>query len=111
MITINEPLVKANTQSPEWKYIHIEKRQDGIFANVHFAIKNENGEVVDYKTEEYTGAAFDEWWAGFDTGRHIYEQAFPQVEVPVEVENEFKNVPDVVEETNSEPVVIDEVVE
>ena len=98
-IIINEPLVKANTQSPEWKYIHIEKREGGeIFAIVHFAIKNELGELVDHRTEEYLGEDFNTWWAGFDTGRHIYEDAFPQVEVPEEVEEEFINTLEVVEE-------------
>jgi hypothetical protein len=92
MVTINEQKIVAQVQYPKFKYVHIEKKEDGtLFANVHFWIYNELGEMIGDRTESYDGEYFNAWWASFNTGTYLYQTAFPQAVIPEETEQEFIN--------------------
>lgn len=93
MIKIEKPIVLTQTQTFGFAQLRVEPSGGGMMAALHFNVFGDDGELIEQRVKTFEGAAFDEFWAGFNSGKFLFESFLadvdPDVAVPDEVEAEF----------------------
>lgn len=94
MIEINTPKILSKTQAYKFKSLQMIAGEEGMRAVVVFNLFGDEGQHLGEESITYSGADFDAFWASFASGKFLYDELVSKkgfvVEVPAEVEQEFK---------------------
>jgi hypothetical protein len=73
-IESDKEIVKATSQTVVCRAFSAQCTVDGKWSSaVIYDVLNENGERVDRYTLNYEGEAYNDWWAGFNDGKSLYD--------------------------------------
>lgn len=96
MITLNEQLIKAQTQTFDVVSIICDFRKGTI--TVETALYNENGEQIDTIIDVYKNGEANAYWEDFNSKKAVYEKLIEKHEIDVVV----PEIPDVLKDV--EPI-------
>lgn len=97
MLTINQPIVLANSHTIEVIGIHISRENyyPHWQAVITLAIRNEKGEDLKQDIIRYQGEDFNTFWINFNSGKFLYDEYVSKnalaLTVPSNVEDDFTN--------------------